>query len=167
MLSLNPVTVGLESPIFQAAGKITRLLEDLLISGTLYTAPSTMFVINPPTTYLNRVNENYRLPTICASSLVCIMNIRKKSQNIRVVAEHRAHLTVQILHRFQDTWPIAIWTRHLLDSLLKILLIRLVSVLIPTDIYFSPHCLKQPSLIKSPIGRILHGHHPILPIWVS
>jgi hypothetical protein len=27
---------------------------------------------------------------------------------------------MQILHRFQDTWPIAIWTRHLLDCLLKI-----------------------------------------------
>jgi hypothetical protein len=26
---------------------------------------------------------------------------------------------MQILHRFQDTWPIAIWTRHLLDCLLK------------------------------------------------
>lgn len=48
------------------------------------------------------------------------MNIRKGSPNIRVVSEHRARLAMQILHRFQDTWPIAIWTRHLLDCLLKI-----------------------------------------------
>lgn len=27
---------------------------------------------------------------------------------------------MQILHRFQDTWPSVIWTRHLLDGLLKI-----------------------------------------------
>jgi hypothetical protein len=48
------------------------------------------------------------------------MNIRKGSPNIRVVSEHRAHLAMQILHKFQDTWPIAIWTRHLLECLLKI-----------------------------------------------
>lgn len=47
MLSPNPITVGLESPLFQAAGKISRLLEDLLASGTLYDAPFIMYVPNP------------------------------------------------------------------------------------------------------------------------
>lgn len=47
------------------------------------------------------------------------MNIRKGTPTLRVVSEHRAHLAMQILHRFQDTWPIAIWTRHLLDCLLR------------------------------------------------
>lgn len=57
LLSTNPVTVGLESPIFQAAGKITRLLEDLLISGTLYNAPFIMSVIVQPPTYENVLTQ--------------------------------------------------------------------------------------------------------------
>jgi hypothetical protein len=38
MLSANPATVGLESCMFQAAGRICCLSDDLLISGTLCTA---------------------------------------------------------------------------------------------------------------------------------
>lgn len=48
------------------------------------------------------------------------MNIRKGESNIRTVSEHRARLAMQVLDEFQNTWPIAIWTRHLLDCLLKI-----------------------------------------------
>lgn len=48
------------------------------------------------------------------------MNSRKGSPNIKIVSENRVRLAMQILHNFQNTWPIAIWTRHLLDSLLKI-----------------------------------------------
>lgn len=48
------------------------------------------------------------------------MNIRKGEPNIRTVSEHRARLAMQVLDEFQNTWPIAIWTRHLLDCLLKI-----------------------------------------------
>lgn len=60
------------------------------------------------------------LPAIFASVLICIMNIRKGIPDIRIISEHRLRLNMQILHKFQDTWPIAIWTRHLLDGLLKI-----------------------------------------------
>jgi hypothetical protein len=38
MLSANPATVGPESSMFQAAGRICCLSGDLLISETLYTA---------------------------------------------------------------------------------------------------------------------------------
>ncbi|PYH99446.1 hypothetical protein BO71DRAFT_369055 [Aspergillus ellipticus CBS 707.79] len=102
MLSESPITVGLESPLFHSAGKITRILEDLLASGTLYSAP---FMI---------------LPAIFASALVCIINLRNGTPDICIVSKNRTNLAMQILNGFQDTWPIASWTRHLLDELLKI-----------------------------------------------
>ena len=43
MLSDKPVTVGLGSPQFEASTKVSRIVEDLLASGTLYKAPSIMY----------------------------------------------------------------------------------------------------------------------------
>lgn len=60
------------------------------------------------------------LPALFASVLVCIINIRKGGPDIQIVCKHRARFNMQVLHRFQDTWPTVIWTRHLLDGLLKI-----------------------------------------------
>ena len=43
MLSNKPVTVGFGSPQFDASIKVSRIVEDLLASGTLYNAPSIMY----------------------------------------------------------------------------------------------------------------------------
>lgn len=46
MLFDSPITVGLTSPLFQAAGRISRTLEDLVASGTLFNAPFLMYVVS-------------------------------------------------------------------------------------------------------------------------
>ncbi|KAL2823259.1 fungal-specific transcription factor domain-containing protein [Aspergillus cavernicola] len=102
MFSDTPITAGLASPLFDAAAQISHLLEDLVTSGILYNAP---FLI---------------LPAIFASIIVHVTNICKGDSNLRVISEHRARLAMHILDRFQDTWPIAIWTRYLLDGLLRL-----------------------------------------------
>jgi len=86
---------------FIAAAKISRILEDLLASGVLYRAP---FMV---------------LPAIFASILVHIIHVRKGDEHLRVIAKHRAGLAMLILETFEKAWPLAIWTRHLLDMLLK------------------------------------------------
>ncbi|KAL3441029.1 fungal-specific transcription factor domain-containing protein [Aspergillus insuetus] len=101
MLSETPVTVGLSSPLFEAAARVSRLLEDLVASGTLHNAP---FLI---------------LPAIFASIVVHASNIRRGERDVRTVSEHRAALAMHVLDRFQDMYPIAIWTRYLLDGLLR------------------------------------------------
>ncbi|KAF9895168.1 hypothetical protein FE257_000070 [Aspergillus nanangensis] len=100
MMTDKPQTVGLGSPLSECASRITRILEDLLASGTLYYAP---FIV---------------LPAVFASTLVHIMNIHKGDPDMRVVSEHRANLAMHILKRFEDIWPMAIWTRHLLSGFL-------------------------------------------------
>lgn len=86
---------------FVAATKINRILEDLLASGVLYHAPFMT------------------LPAIFASILVNIVHIRKVDAHTGVVAENRARLAMHILANFEKVWPMALWTRHLLDVLLK------------------------------------------------
>jgi hypothetical protein len=86
---------------YVVAGKINRALEDLLASGTLYRAPFMVF------------------PAIFASILVHIIHIRQGDAHVQIIAEHRARLAMHILDNFQDAWPIVVWTRHLLDCLLK------------------------------------------------
>ncbi|KAL2810910.1 fungal-specific transcription factor domain-containing protein [Aspergillus granulosus] len=102
MLSETPVTVGLSSPLFEAAGRVSRILEDLVASGTLHNAP---FLI---------------LPAIFASIVVHASNIRRGERDVRTVSKHRAGLAMHVLDRFQDMYPIAIWTRYLLDGLLRL-----------------------------------------------
>ncbi|KAL2838380.1 fungal-specific transcription factor domain-containing protein [Aspergillus pseudoustus] len=102
MLSETPVTVGLSSPLFEAAARVSRLLEDLVASGTLHHAP---FLI---------------LPSCFASIVVHASNIRRGERDVRTISEHRAALAMHVLDRFQDMYPIAIWTRYLLDGLLRL-----------------------------------------------
>ncbi|RVX76130.1 hypothetical protein B0A52_00487 [Exophiala mesophila] len=86
---------------FIAATKINRILEDLLASGTLYRAPFMT------------------LPAIFVSILVNIVHIRKVDSHTGIVAENRARLAMHVLANFEKIWPMAMWTRHLLDVLLK------------------------------------------------
>ncbi|KAG4262707.1 hypothetical protein FPRO03_10070 [Fusarium proliferatum] len=75
------------SNLVALAGKVTRILEDMLASGTLYRAPFHI------------------LPTIFSSTTIHILQSRKKGTHIDVLSEHRARLELNILKGFQDAWP--------------------------------------------------------------
>jgi hypothetical protein len=134
MLSETPVTVGLSSPLFEAAARVSRLLEDLVASGTLHNAPFLMYVADssfpiilpspqappyPPQNHRLTKDQQFSLPAIFASIVVHASNIRRGERDVRTVSEHRAALAMHVLDRFQDMYPIAIWTRYLLDGLLR------------------------------------------------
>jgi len=86
---------------FVAATKISRILENLLASGMLYSAPFMA------------------LPAVFASLLVHIIHMRKSDVHISMIAENRVRLGMHILENLGKVWPIAIWTGHLLDVLFK------------------------------------------------
>lgn len=88
---------------FKSAGIISRILEDLLCS-------SSDLITRLP--FLS-------FPAIFCSILIHIIYIRKGPGNIQVLAEHRAHLAMVVLDQLQDRWPIVVWTRYLLNVLLK------------------------------------------------
>lgn len=90
----NDVLLGLSSSIF-------RLLEDLVGSGELFRAPVHIF------------------PSIFASSLIHIIQIRKGSPHLALVCENRVRLSMFILQKFEESWPHVIWTRHFLECALK------------------------------------------------
>ncbi|KAH8893041.1 hypothetical protein GQ53DRAFT_861431 [Thozetella sp. PMI_491] len=87
--------------LFGLAGKITRLLEDLLASGMLPRAPFQLF------------------PAIFASTLIHIIQLRKGDAHIAVLCEHRIRLALHILETLQDSWPHVLYTRHFLDCLFQ------------------------------------------------
>lgn len=89
------------SNLVTLAGKVTRILEDMLASGTLYRAPSHI------------------LPAIFSSTIIHILQSRKNGMHVGVLSEHRARLELSILRGFQDTWPHVLYIRHLLERLLK------------------------------------------------
>lgn len=97
-----PASTGMQS-YFKSAGSICRLLEDLLSS-------SSALVVRLP--YV-------AFPAICCSILIHIIYLRKESGSIRLVAESRARLAMLVLDQLQDRWPFVVWTRYLLDVLLK------------------------------------------------
>ncbi|KAK6379696.1 hypothetical protein LTS17_005768 [Exophiala oligosperma] len=97
-----PASTGMQS-YFKSAGSICRLLEDLLSS------PSVLVARLPYVAF----------PAIFCSILVHIIFLRKESGNIRLVAESRARLAMLVLDQLQDRWPFVVWTRYLLDVLLK------------------------------------------------
>ncbi|KIW13926.1 hypothetical protein PV08_06707 [Exophiala spinifera] len=97
-----PSSTAMQS-YFKSAGSICRLLEDLLSS-------SSALVVRLP--YV-------AFPAIFCSILVHIIYLRKQSGSIRLVAESRARLAMLVLDQLQDRWPFVVWTRYLLDVLLK------------------------------------------------
>ncbi|KAK5061082.1 hypothetical protein LTR84_007624 [Exophiala bonariae] len=97
-----PASTGMQS-YFKSAGSICHLLEDLLSS------PSVLVARLPYVAF----------PAIFCSILVHIIFLRKQSGNIRLVAESRARLAMLVLDQLQDRWPFVVWTRYLLDVLLK------------------------------------------------
>lgn len=97
-----PASTGMQS-YFRSAGSICRLLEDLL------SGPSVLVIRLPYVAF----------PAIFCSILVHIIFLRKQSGNIRLVAESRARLAMLVLDQLQDRWPFVVWTRYLLDLLLK------------------------------------------------
>lgn len=93
---------GMES-YFNSAGSICRILEDLLSS------PSNLVMRLP---YVG-------FPAIFCSILIHIIYLRRETGSVRLLAEHRARLAMIIADQLQDRWPFVVWTRHLLDVLLK------------------------------------------------
>ncbi|KEF62037.1 uncharacterized protein A1O9_00009 [Exophiala aquamarina CBS 119918] len=97
-----PATSGVQS-YFKSAGSICRILEDLLSS------PSALVARLPYVAF----------PAIFCSILIHIIYLRKEPGSIRLVAENRARLAMVVLDQLQDRWPLVVWTRYLLDTLLK------------------------------------------------
>lgn len=85
------------------AGMISRILEDFLSS-----APDLVTRL-PFLTF----------PAIFCSILINVISIRRQAGNIGILAEHRANLAMVILDQLQDRWPLVVWTRYLLQVLLK------------------------------------------------
>lgn len=100
MLAQMQSTNGKSS--FSTAGEINQVLEDLL------SAPSDVITRLPFISF----------PAIFCSILVYIISIRKEKSRIAVLAEHRARLAMIVLDQLQDRWPVVVWTRYLLATML-------------------------------------------------
>ncbi|EAS31580.2 transcription factor [Coccidioides immitis RS] len=99
--SESPGSTGVGTVPFNAAAKTTRLIEDLLSSGTLYLAP------------------RHIVSGIFASLVIHIINIRKGDDYIKMISEHWANLSMTVLSKFEELWPIVVWTRRLFECILK------------------------------------------------
>lgn len=73
----------------------------MLGSGELFRAPVQIF------------------PSIFASILIHIIQIRKRTPHLILLCENRVQLAMFILARFEKSWPHVIWTRHFLECVLR------------------------------------------------
>ncbi|CRG88593.1 hypothetical protein PISL3812_05624 [Talaromyces islandicus] len=80
--------MGPGSPIFEICTSLFRVLEDLVMSGTLFSVAV------------------YAAPSVMASLCFHIANISSGDPQTRSISEHRARFCMVVLKDLQDSWPI-------------------------------------------------------------